>query len=227
VTQRRRRSGRLLRLGAFGAAAAATVALTQVPASGAFSGVDGNAANRVASAASFCTAPPSTLSSTGDSWTDESNDDDNHQNDLELRVRSSAGGDRHVWIGFALPAAPTNCGLTQAKLALYNKTPATGRFIDVYRGNPGPPLWTVAGITWSNEPGYTGTAATTAATTNVPGWQEWNVTAHVVAQYAGGVNAQNGFLLRDRAENSGTPREQVYHDRQDTTYRPTLALTWG
>ena len=222
----RRTRGRLVRLGAFGAAAAVTVALTQVTASGAFSGVQGNAANTVSSAPSFCTATPSTLYSSGDSWTDESSPSKNNQNDLELRVRSSSAGDRHVWIGFELPTAPASphCQLVQAKLSFYNKLPASGRSIDVYRGNPGSPPWTAATILWSNEPGYLGPAVTNAATTAVPGWQEWVVTAHVLAQYAGG---NNGFLLRDSSENSGTPREQVYYDRQDPTYRPTLVLTWG
>jgi hypothetical protein len=219
----------LLRLGACGAAAAATVALTQVPVSGAFSGLGGNAANSVSSAASFCTAPPDTLSSTGDSWTDEAAPSTNHRDDEELRIRSGSEGDRRAWIAFQLPSAPASphCQLSQAKLTLYNKTPVSGRNIDVYRGSPGPPLWTAAGITWSNQPSSLGPAATNAATTAVAGQQVWDVTAHVVVQYAGGVNANNGFLLRDRTENSGTPREQVYYDRQHTTHRPTLVLTWG
>lgn len=216
--------GRIARLGAFGVAAAATVALTQVPVSGAFSGVSGNAANSVSSAASFCTAAATTLYSSGDTWTDESAVTDNHQNNVELRVRSSSAGDRRIWTGFSLPTIPTYCELTQAKLSFYNKLPASGRNIDVYRGDPANPQWTAGTINWSNQPGYLGTAVTNAATTSVPGWQEWVVTAHVLAQYAGG---NNGFLLRDRAEGSGTSAEQVYYDRQDATYRPSLVLTWG
>ena len=53
------------------------------------------------------------------------------------------------------------------------------------------------------------------------------MTEHVAAQYAGGVNGNNGFLLRDRTENAGTPREQVYYDRQDANFSPRLVLTWG
>ena len=221
---RRQVRGRLLCGGTFGAAAAATLALTQVTAAGAFAGVNGNAANSVSSAASFCTAAPTTLYSSGDAWTDEAAQGDNHQTDVELRVRSSSAGDRHIWTGFALPTVPARCELTQAKLRYYNKAPVTGRNIDVYRGNPASPLWTAASITWSNEPAVLGPAATNAATTSVPGWQEWVVTDHVLAQYTAG---NNGFLLRDRTENSATAREQVYYDRQDATYTPSLVLTWG
>ncbi len=216
--------GRVFRLCAFGTAAAATVALTQVPVSGAFSAVNGNAGNSVSSAAQFCTAGPTTLYSSGDTWTDEGSANANHQNDSEIRVRSSNAGDRHVWTGFALPAVPTGCQITQATLRYYDNDPDSGRNIDVYRGDPASPLWTAATITWSNEPASLGPAATNAATTSVPGWQEWLVTNHVLAQYTGG---NNGFLLRDRAENSSTPYEQVYYDRQHTTYTPTLVLTWG
>ena len=219
-----RTRGGLVRLTGFGVAAAATVALTQVPVSGAFSAVNGNAGNSVASAASFCTAAPTTLYSSGDTWTDESSTSANHQNNLELRVRSLSGGDRHIWTGFALPTVPARCELTQAKLSYYNKTPTSGRNVDVYRGDPTAPLWTAGGITWSNEPGYLGPAATNAATPASPGWQEWIVTDHVRAQYTAG---NNGFVLRDRSENSGVAYEQVYYDRQNSTFTPTLVLTWG
>jgi hypothetical protein len=226
VKLRRRGRARAVRLGALGVTAAATVALTQVTASGAFSGVAGNANDSVSSAASFCTASPDTLYSTGDSWTDESATSANNQNDVELRVRSSSAGDRRVWIGFALPTPPASphCQLVQATLSFYNKIPTSGRTIEVWRGNPGSPLWTAATITWSNQPGSLGPAVTNDPTPTVPGFQEWVVTDHVRAQYSGG---NNGFLLKDSAENSGTAREQVYYDRQDPTYRPTLVLTWG
>jgi hypothetical protein len=227
MTPRASGRGRVARLGALATAVAATVALSQATASGAFAGATGNAANSASSAPTFCTKPPSRPAISGDSWTDESPGytDTNHQNDLELRVRSSSAGDRHIWIGFDLPANPdpAHCQLVAAKLSLYNKAPASGRYIDVYRGNPNSP-WTAATITWTNEPGLLTPAATNALTPALPGWQEWVVTTQVQAQYTGG---NNGFVLKDRTENAGTPREQVYYDRQDTAYRPTLVLTWG
>lgn len=224
MTPRRRGLSRLVSLGVAGTAAAATFALTQVTASGAFSDVEGNLGNSVSAAASFCTAAPTTLTSSGDSWTDEAATGANHQNNLELKVRSSSSGDRRIWIGFALPGAPSpHCAVTEAKLRMYNKVPVSGRNIDVHRGATSP-LWAASTITWSNQPGSLGPAVTNAATPAVAGWQEWVVTDHVLAQYAG---VNNGFMLRDRTENSATSSEQVYYDRQDATYRPTLVLTWG
>jgi hypothetical protein len=223
-TGRGRGRGRLLRLGAFGAAAAATVGLTQVPVSGAFNGITGNAANTASSAANFCTATSTTLVSTGDSWTDEAAANYIGQNDTEIRVRSSTSGRRYVWTGFALPTVPAHCDLVGAQLSYYNKAPSSGRNIDVYRGVTGGTPWTAATLTWANQPGHTGTAATNAATTSTPGWQRWDVTAHVRAQYSGG---NNGLVLLDRVVNASPGAEQVYYDRQHTTYTPTLVLTWG
>jgi hypothetical protein len=207
----------------------ATVALSQATASGSFTGSTGNGANSAVSAATFCTAPQSTLYSTGDSWTDESATGTNHQSDLDLRVRSgsstaSPGTRSHIWIGFDLPANPdpAHCQLVGATLKAYNRLPVAGRFIDVYRGTG---AWTAATVLWSNEPGYVGPAATTSVSPSVQGWQQWTVTAQVLAQYAG---SNYGFLLRDRAENaSPTSYEQVYYDRQDATRYPSLVLTWG
>jgi hypothetical protein len=213
-----------------GVVATVTVALASQPAAGAFNGLTGVHGGTVSSAASFCTATPTTLYSTGDSWVDESATSANHQNDLELRVRSSSAGDRRIWIGFALPGLPapsTHCQLERATLSFSNKIPFAGRNVDVYRGDPTDPAWTAATVTWDNDPDFVGSASTNAATTSTPGRQEWDVTAHVVAQYADG---NNGFLLKDRAENWATTtpaREQVYYDRQDVTHRPTLVLTWG
>ncbi len=230
MNRRRRLRSTTRTVAAFGVVATVTAALAHQPAAGAFSGTTSVNGGTVSSASSFCTASPTTLYSTGDSWVDEAATSANHLADLELRVRSSSAGDRRIWVGFALPGLPapsTHCQLDRATLSLSNKIPFAGRNIDVYRGDPTDPPWTAATVTWDNDPDFVGSPSTNAATTSTPGRQEWDVTAHVVAQYADG---NNGFLLKDRVENSATtspPREQVYYDRQDTTHRPTLVLTWG
>jgi hypothetical protein len=213
----------LFRLAALGAAATATVALTCSTASGSFAGITGTAGSSVASAASFCTAAPTTLSSAGDAFTDEAAVSTNHQTDLDLSVRSSSAGNRRTWVRFDLPAVPARCDLVTAELRLYDRVPATGRTIDVYRGDPLGSPWTAANITWSNQPNGLGPAVG-ITTTSTPGWQQWVVTAHVQAQYTDG---NNGFMLRDRTEGAGTTREQLYYDRQNASYAPVLVLTWG
>jgi hypothetical protein len=215
-----------VRLVAVCAAVTATVALTHSTASGAFSGSAVTSSNSVGTASSFCTATPTTLYPVGDSWTEESNTALNNVNDTGLRLRSSSAGDRRVWIRFTLPAIPARCDLTQAVLSVYNNLPVASRTVDVYRGDPAAAQWTSAGITWGNQPAGIGTGVG-SATPGSAAWQTWTVTAHVAAQYAGGANGNNGFVLRDRTENSATAREQVYSDLQTGATAPNLVLTWG
>lgn len=226
--QRRVRAA-MLRLGVLCIAAVATVALAQVTAAGAFSGATANGANGVSSATSFCTATATTLYSAGDAWVDQVAPTNNHQNDLELRVRASPTQARRTWIRFDLPTIPRHCTVTQARLRFYNKVPTSGRSIVVYRGTPSATPWTAGGINWGNQPTFTGTAVTSTITTTstTAGWQYWHVTDHVLTQYAGGATGNNGLVLVDSGESTGSGQEQVYYDRQDGTYNPTLVLTWG
>jgi hypothetical protein len=204
---------------ALGVAAAVTVALAQQPARSAFTGTTGTAGSSVGSAPQFCSAPQSTLISTGDSWTDSAAPAATHGSDTFLKV-SSAGA--RTWIRFTLPSIPAGCVLGSAVLSVRARTPAATRNIDVYRGDPAAPQWASGTITWTGQPSGVGTAVGSASLA-APGWQNWTVTAHVAQQYAAG---NNGFLLKDRAEGSGSV-EQIYEDLQNATYKPTLVLTWN
>ena len=83
--------------------------------------------------------------------------------------------------------------------------------------------WTESTLRWNNQPATTGTAAT-ATTSSSAGWMQWNVLAHVQAQYSG---ANNGLLLRD-ASASGGGNEQGLHSREKAPDNPPqLVLTIG
>ena len=203
---------------------ALTVALVSTSASGAFTGSTANGGNSVASAGDFCTAPGTvTLTSDGDSWVNEAAGNDNHVNDLQVYVRSSSAGDRRTWIRFVLPTRPTGCVLSGATLNFYARTPTAGRWIDVYRGDPAGPQWTSSSITWATQPAHIGTAVG-HSTGSSAGWVNWNVLDHVRAQYT---NGNNGFVLRDRTENSPGAVDQLYDDRQNGATSPSLVLTWS
>jgi hypothetical protein len=204
---------------ALGVVAALTVGLAQQPAQSAFSGTTGSTGNAVASSAQFCTAPPTTLTSAGDSWTESAAPTATHGGDTLLKV--SAAGVR-TWIRFSLPARPVGCVLDTAVLSVRARTPSPSRVIDVYRGNPLAPQWTSTAIAWANQPTGVGTRVGSASL-SAAGWQTWTVTGHVTAQYTDG---NNGFVLQDRSEGSGTA-EQIYEDLQNATYPPTLVLTWN
>jgi hypothetical protein len=219
VARRVRRTVRVLL--ALGSAAGVTVALAQVPAQGAFTAVSGSTGNSVASAADFCTAPgPTTLYSVGDSWTDFSAQAATHGGDTFLKVSSSASTTARTWLRFGL-TRPAGCFLTSAQLQVRARTPAAGRTIDVYRGDPLAPQWTSSTITWGNQPSGVGTAVGNGSLTSA-GWQTWTVTDHVREQLRAG---NNGFVLQDRNEGAGAV-EQIYEDLQNATYPPTLVLVW-
>jgi len=230
VSVHRRRTRVRRPLAALGIAAVLTVTLAQVPVQAAFRATSGSTGNSVGSAASFCTAAPTTLYSAGDAWVDRNAATTNTQNDVELRVLASPSLTRRIWIRFDLPASPgPHCSVAQARLRFYNKTPTANRDVVVRRGTASATPWTADMITWNNQPVPTGTAvgSETAKTTWTPGWQYWNVTTLVNEQDAGGTTGNNGLVLLDGAESSGSGQQQVYFDRQDATYHPTLVLTWG
>lgn len=214
----------LLRLVAVGLAVALTVALAREPSSGAFAAQTGSSANSVSSAADFCTSPGTvTVGAAGDAWIDSSNPTVNRGSDTSLYVLSGPAATLRTVVRFSLPARPAGCFLSDASLRLYNRSPVSGRTIDVYRGDPASPQWTAATVTWANQPAAAGTAVA-AVTGSSAGYQAWTVTAHVQAQYTSG---NNGFVLRDRAEGAASDHEQVYNDLQHSTSPPQLALTWA
>jgi hypothetical protein len=222
----RRRVGRLgVVLAAVGLAAGLTVGVARSTAASAFTASTGDTSNKVTAAASFCVAPgtTSTVTSAGDSWTDEAAPTTNHGGDPALYVRSSSTGDRRTWVRFNPPAPPTHCRVASAQLRLYARTPTPGRTIEVYRGLATAPAWTSTGITWATQPSAVGPAASSSSLV-AAGWQTWNVTAHVQDQYA---NGRNGFVLQDSSENAGVAVDQVYDDLQTPATAPTLVVTWG
>lgn len=219
MTARRGGRGRFLRLGAFGVAVASTVGLTQVPVSGAFTGITGNTTNTATASSNFCTATPNTVTvpMTGDAWVDEEFPDDNHQDDRDLRVRTS-GFDYQAWAGFDLASVPIppHCQVAQATLKYWNKTPVSGQRVDVFRGASS---WIATEIDYNNKPSRTGTAAS-SFTPSVAGYQTWDVTLHVRNQYT---NGNYGFVL---VAAGTTGPLQVYSDRVSPN-PPSLELTWG
>lgn len=224
---RRRRLPRFLRrAAALSAAVVLTVVLAQSATSAAFTAQTVDTGNQVSSAASFClspgTKPP--LYPSEDTASYESSTTTNYGTNVQFGVLSAAGGNVRGFVRFPLPNI-SGCTITGATLRLYVASPAPGRLIDVYRVDPAAPLWTELGLTWSNQPGTTGTAVTTSSLTGA-GWQEWTVTDLVTAMKSG---VNNGFLVRDGADGSSPPKSNYYDSKESATpaNKPQLVLTWG
>lgn len=126
---------------------------------------------------------------------------------------------RRALVRFSLPQVPAGCVVSSAFLRLHDGAPAI-RDLDVYRLAA---TWSETGVTWSNQPATAGAAS--AAYQVRTGWVEWLVTDQVNAMYTG---ANNGFVVRDRAEDSSTLVENGFYTREaGSLYAPELVLRFG
>jgi hypothetical protein len=168
-----------------------------------------------------CATPGSTtVYTTGDSTVDQNSGGSNFGSDSKLMVDSKATNlNMRSYIAFSLPTIPSGCSVVDASLRVYQIAANGTRTIQLFRANG---VWAESSITWNNQPGTTGTATTSSTGT---GWRSWDATAHVDAMLAG---ANNGFVLRDSAENSGTEYKQEYASDEDSSFGPPeLVVTWG
>jgi hypothetical protein len=160
--------------------------------------------------------PQIVASVTADSWVEQGSSS-NKGTDGILKVQGKSSNAMRALLRFALPTnIPEGCVVESATLRLYAASWKNNRTLQVFRLNGN---WTEMGVTWSNQPGVTGSAVTT---TSGSGWRTWNVTAMVQTMLTTGVN--NGFLVRDASE-SGGGAEQQFHAREKGNNIPVLIIT--
>jgi large repetitive protein len=206
---------------AAGALAVASLGLQVVPGSAASLGVGSMSLTSWKSAATVgCTSPGTqTLSATADTYVAQEAPTTNFGTQTVLRVRSQSGSrNMRTLVGFNLPALPSGCSVTSARLRLFATSASTGRTLQALRANAS---WAETTVTWNTQPATTGAAATVASAT---GWREWTVTTLLTAMYAG---TNNGFLVRDAAESNGTQVTSVFSSRQASSNTPQLVVTFG
>ena len=170
------------------------------------------------------TQSSATFAATAGTWVDESSPASATGGvGSVLTVRSkSVNGDARALVQGLLPAVPPGCSITSARLRLYNSSPAAGRTLTVQANAT---AWTEAGATWANQPGVTAVPAATAVTTATAGYIEWNVTAQAQSMATGN---DNGFSIRDSAEDAAAGPTQSFVSRQGTAaQRPELVVTVG
>jgi hypothetical protein len=166
-----------------------------------------------------CLDPGTTsLTPTQDAHVEENNPTNNYATGVDLKVKSHAtNDDRRAYVQFNLPSIPANCSLTSATLRMFlNGTQGT-RTIEAYAAAGS---WTETGLTWNNQPGFTGSAATVS---NTAGFVTFTVTSQVQAMYS---STNYGFMLKDSVEESATSFENKF-DSDENTNRPELTVTFG
>jgi hypothetical protein len=212
-----RRAGLILVITALGSAVGVTWS--------AFSAATQNGGNVFTAAASFCAAPGTqTVTADADAFARQASAGTNFGALTTLRVQSGqtliiilAPDNERSLVHFALPAVPAHCTVTGATLRLNASSASAGRTLQAFRASA---AWTETAVTWSNQPGTTGSAAATASGT---GWREWDVTTQAQAMYAG---SNHGFVIRDAQEGSVLTAAQVFSSREGAN-PPQLLVTFG
>ena len=167
-----------------------------------------------------CVAPgATTVTATGDTLADQSAPTSTAgATATEVRVKTQNGSrNKRSFFYFPLPSAPDGCSMTAATLRLNLTQVAGTRTLEAYRAAS---AWTEAGLSWNTMPATTGTAATTA---NTLGWRNLDVLTQVQAMYAG---TNEGFVVKDSAEDAATAAEQRISSREGT-FPPELVITFG
>jgi hypothetical protein len=169
-----------------------------------------------------CSTPGTqTLTTNADAWVDQASPSTNKGNDSVLKVTSKSGNaNTRALVAYSLPSVPEGCSVTSARLRLYNSSPVGGRTLEAV---PNSASWTENGVTWSNQPGTTGSAATATTPSNAA-WMEWTVTSQVQSMYSG---ANHGFKIRDAVEDSAASPQQSINSRETGSNPPELVVTFG
>jgi parallel beta-helix repeat protein/predicted outer membrane repeat protein len=165
-----------------------------------------------------CTVTSVTYQANADAWVDQGSPSSNKGTDSNLKVMSKGpSGNLRALVRFNMPTTPpAGCAVQSATLRLYAGSYRDGRTLQAFLAATS---WTEGGVTWSNQPATTGTAATT---TSGSGYRQWTVTGLVQASFAS--VASNGFIIRDAAENADA--EQQFYSREQGSNRPQLVVVY-
>lgn len=169
---------------------------------------------------SDCSGALEIAAADGDAWILQSSPGDTNGGDSLLKVGTQDSGNARALVRFALPEIPTACQVKSATLRLYSGSYKEGRTLEAL---PLAGPWIESVVDWSNQPSTVGRAAD-APSRSSAGYVEWNVTSQVLGMYTG---TNNGFLVRDSAEDGGG-LEQGFHSReQGLDNPPQLVITYG
>jgi hypothetical protein len=197
--------------GAAGAAAGAFAA---------FSATTQNSGNSFQAAASFCAT--TTVIADADTYSDDGAKTTTHGSEVNIWARG--GADKaHAFVHFTLPAKGS-CTLASATLQLYGSSGTTDMTTRTLIANRAASSWGESTLTWSTEPGTSGTAATTTVADNFVGWSSWTVTANVTTMYASG--GETSFVVVDSVETGAQDRHYTRFDSREGTNKPKLVLNF-
>jgi CSLREA domain-containing protein len=165
-----------------------------------------------------CPTTPQSVSSDHDSWVSESAPASNFGTDSTLKVNSQVSANARALIRFNLPILPAGCtSIASARLRVEAASAKDGRTLEARQIAA---AWSETGLTWVNQPGTVGPAASIPSAS---GPLEWDVTEQLLGMYTTG---NHGFQIRD-AQEDGVGDEQTLNSRHKLTDDPPqLVLTF-
>jgi len=178
-----------------------------------------------------------------DAMVEQTRPNNNYGTSATMQVVTHNAVNIRTYVEFAVtscsPAIPASATVLLANLRLYASAvpTATCRTEDIF---PATTSWTEAGITWNNQPFGSGLnnptsgwttqiqIGATCTSNNVAGYVSgWTVTADV-QNFVKGSAADDGWMIRDGTEGSGTAYTATYEakDASSATEEPQLVITY-
>jgi hypothetical protein len=137
---------------------------------------------------------------------------------LEVKTQGGADNNRIAFLRFSLATLAGSTPVS-ATLRLFGKGSGGTNMVSAYAVTD--ETWTETGITWNNKPAL-GMKQATVSTNTTQTYREWNVTAFVKAQLAGGRDNVNLAVSMDNDTASGP---DTYNSREATSNQPQLVIT--
>lgn len=190
-------------------------------------GVTPNRLTATTSATSIA-ATTCSLEPVADTYADEFSLLSNFGTSTDLLVRSFAVNDRRSFVRFDLASCsiPAAAEVETAVMTLYlSAAPSASRTYGAYRITD---AWTETGLTWSAQPTTAASATNSIETGTTSGVTlSWNVLADVAA-FVAGTASNNGWQIRDSAEDSLLNPASTLGSRERGTgnQRPKLVITY-
>jgi pectate lyase len=171
------------------------------------------------------TVPARTFTSSGDAWVNEASPSTNYGTNSRLEVGLNPGERAYVKFNVTNLNGP----VVSAKLKLHTSTSGSVTGGQVYRAAN--TTWSETGITWSNQPGTTGSALATVEPAPGDTWLSWDVTSAVTGNgtYAFVVTAtsSDGFILYSEEEATNPSFRPVLEIRSKECGGDDVVIGWA
>ena len=166
-----------------------------------------------------------TYSVTGpaDAWIGDHDPARNNGGTNDLRIKTKVGDNRRSLVRHTLPALDPDCEVKSAKLVLTSTNEKGGRTLHALTVAA---AWGEKTVTWNNQPATTGSPIAAPSPSVAKGTSEFDVTALVRDMYAGTIT-NNGFLIKDSAENDPGGVENVFASNESGNGDAQLILVVG